>query len=89
MSITDLKKVQDSIWDARTQWYNLGLGLDIAADALDAIEQGSAQKPDRCFRDMLRQWLRRDHPKPTWNALAEALRSPSVGYAKLAEQVSN
>lgn len=89
MSIADLKKVQESTWDARTQWYNLGLGLDIAADALDAIEQKNAQKPDCCFRDMLGQWLRRDHPKPTWNALAEALRSSPVGYAKLAEQVSN
>ena len=87
MSATDLWKVQNSIWEVRTDWYNLGLGLDIAPDSLDAIQQDNAQKPDRCFRAMLTKWLRRDSPRPTWSALAEALRSPSVDHSKLAEQV--
>ena len=87
MSVADLRKVQDSIWEARTDWYNLGLGLDIAPDSLDAIQQENAQKPDHCFRAMLTKWLKQDSPRPTWSALAEALRSPSVDHSKLAEQI--
>jgi hypothetical protein len=82
----DLRKVQDTIWEARTQWYNLGLGLDITPDSLDAIEQANAGKPDVCFRAMLIKWLREDKG-PIWSALAKALGSPSVGLSHLAEKI--
>jgi hypothetical protein len=83
---TDLRRVQDTIWEARTQWYNLGLGLDIAPDTLDAIELAKVGNPDRCFTAMLTKWLR-ENPRPTWSALAEALKSRSVGLSQLAEEV--
>ena len=86
MSIKDLQKVQDTLWESRAQWYNLGLGLDITPDSLDAIEQANGQKPEGCFRAMLTQWLR-EHPRPTWSALAKALQSPSVGYSHLAKNL--
>ena len=82
----DLRRVQNTLWEARTQWYNLGLGLDISPDSLDTIELANSGKPDRCFRAILTKWLR-EHKRPTWNALAEALRSPSVGLSHLAEEV--
>ena len=68
------------------QWYNLGLGLNITPDSLDAIELANTGNPDRCFRAMLTHWLR-EHRTPMWRALAEALRSPSVGLSHLAEQI--
>ena len=68
------------------QWYNLGLELEITPDSLDAIELANTGKPDRCFRAVLTQWLR-EHHRPTWTALAEALRSPAVGLSHLAEQI--
>jgi hypothetical protein len=37
---------------------------------------------------MLTTWLR-EHPQPTWSALAEALRSPSVGLYHLAEEIQH
>ena len=74
------------MWEARTQWYNLGLELDITPDSLDAIELANGQNPDRCFRAVLTKWLR-EHERPTWRVLAEALRSPSVGQSHLAEQI--
>ena len=86
LSSNDLQKVQRIIWDARAQWYNLGLELDITPDSLDALELAYARMPDHCFRAMLTQWLR-EHPKPTWSALAKALKSPSVGYSHLAEEI--
>lgn len=82
----DLQRVLNGVWEARVQWYNLGLGLNITPDSLDAIELANSQKPDRCFRAMLTQWLR-EHHRPTWSGLAKALKSPSVGYTHLAEQI--
>ena len=35
---------------------------------------------------MLTKWLR-EHQRPTWNALAEAVRSPSIGLSNLAEEI--
>jgi hypothetical protein len=82
----DLRKVQRILWDARTQWYNIGLELDISPDTLDSIQLANQQNPDRCFRAMLTKWLR-EHQRPTWSALAEALSSPSVGLSHLAEEI--
>ena len=87
LSIQNLAEIQSTIWEARPKWYNLGLGLDIAADSLDAIGLANAQNPDSCFRAMLTQWLRGHHPKPTWNALADALESQPVGLGDLAKQL--
>ena len=86
LSSNDLRKVQNSIWESRVRWYNLGLGLDISPDTLEAIDLANARKPDDCFRAMLTQWLR-EHRRPTWSALAEALKSPSVGYSHLAQEI--
>ena len=82
----DLRKVQDTLWEARMQWYNLGLGLDITPDSLDSIKQTNTGNTDQCFRAMLIKWLR-EHQRPTWSALAEALGSPSVGLSHLAEKI--
>jgi hypothetical protein len=82
----DLRKIQYILWEVRTLWYNLGLELDITPDTLDSIELANPQNPDRCFRAMLTKWLR-EHQQPTWSALAEALRCPSVGHSHLAENI--
>ena len=50
------------------------------------IQLANQQNPDHCFRAMLTKWLR-EHQWTTWSALAEALRSPSVGLSQLAEEI--
>ena len=82
----DLRNVQRILWEARMQWYNTGLELGITPDSLDSIQLANQQNPDCCFRAMLTKWLR-EHQRPTWSALAEALRSPSVGLSHLAEVI--
>ena len=85
LRINDLGKVQDTIWEARTVWYNVGLALEITPDTLEAIKKDNAKTED-CFRDMLIKWLR-EHEQPTWSALAEALKSRSVGLSHLAQEI--
>jgi hypothetical protein len=84
LSTKDLSKVQRAAWDARTKWYNIGLELEIDPETLDVIE-GNNKDIDKQFRAMLTTWLKMVDPRPTWEALAEALRSPTVGYKHLAE----
>ena len=85
LSIKDLCMVQRAAWDARSKWYNIGLELNIEPGTLDTIKRDNDYCDDQ-FRAMLTTWLKMvTEPKPTWEALAEALRSPTVGYEHLAE----
>ena len=86
LGTSDLRKVYKAAWDARTKWYNVGLELDIDSATLDSIKANNDNVEDR-FRAMLTTWLRAVNPRPTLAALAEALRSPTVGYGHLAEQI--
>ena len=85
LGISDLVKVQKAIWEARSDWYDIGLGLSISADTLDAIQKDHHDISKTCFREILKVWLRRTEPPPTWNELAAVLKSPMVGYEHLAE----
>ena len=88
LGIKDLSKVQKAAWDARPKWYNIGLELNIDPGTLDSIE-GSNKGIDDRFRVMLTTWLKMIDPTPTWEALAEALRSPIVGHEQLAKQCTS
>ena len=87
LKVRDLSTVQNTTWNARSQWYNIGLGLDISADTLDAIRRSNQGECDDCYSAMLKHWLKVKHPRPTWNGLAEALKTPSVNMGQLAEQL--
>ena len=87
LNINHLYNVQVAIWDARVKWYNIGLGLGLSADTLDAIANDHPGKTGECFTDAVKLWLRNEKPQPTWKALAEVLKSPIVGYAHLAENL--
>ena len=83
LSVDDLCAVQKELYDARPHWYNLGLELGLKPGALDAIK--SRCSGDECFRETLKEYLKTT--TPSWRALVEALRSPTVGQPKLAETV--
>ena len=91
LTIDDLRSVQRAIWDARSCWYNIGLKLGLDPDTLGAIRMDKRDNIDNCFTEMLTHWLRQVNPPHTWSALADALRSPTVGYKELliAEQVES
>ena len=86
LGTSDLRKVYKAAWDARTKWYNVGLELEMDSATLDTIEGEKSHIDDR-FRAMLTTWLKAVNPRPTLAALAEALRSPTVGCGHLAEQI--
>ena len=54
---------------------------------LQAIEKTHHHVVDDCFTALLEHWLKRTSPPPTWSALINALKSPSIGYVDLANEV--
>ena len=79
--------VLEAVWEARSKWYNIGLKLDISAGTLDSISKANNQNPDDCLTAMIKDWLMSGRPKPSWAAVARALKSPMVDFAQLAEQL--
>ena len=87
LTIDDLSDVMVAAWEARVEWYNIGLSLRISPDDLDTIQKDQHNtKP--CYMEMLKVWLRK-RPHPSWSKLAEALRSPLVGYEDLADRLAS
>ena len=82
----DLKKVRNSVWDARAKWYDIGIELEIDVSVLEAIKSDNDDVA-LCLTTMLTGWLKQTTPSPTWEALADALKSPAVGCGHLAERI--
>ena len=87
LTIDNLNDVMVSAWEARVEWYNIGLDLLISPDDLDTINADHRDTNSR-YREMLEVWLR-TKLHPSWKKLAKALRSPIVGYEDLAENVAS
>ena len=87
LTTDNLNDVLKSVWKARAKWYYIGLELGISADTLAAIKTKYNQDPDNCLTAMLEYWLNNGKPKPSWAAVANALKSPTVEHEHLAEQL--
>ena len=87
LSIDDLHKVLKATWEARAKWYNCGLALGLTAGTLDAIRETHRGVCDNCFTEILKEWLQKVRPPPTWISLCIALEDPSVGHDELAENL--
>jgi hypothetical protein len=90
LATADLKIVRAAVWEARTQWMNIGIELNILKTDLDAIKMAiQGGNPGDCLTEMLSLWLKQVNPSPTWTALITALKQPTVGLEQLAEQVES
>ena len=82
----DLRCVRKAIFSVHHKWYSIGLELDISFPTLDGIKT-NFRMTDECLTEMLKQWLTRTSPPPTWSGLVEALSSDPVGEKRLAETI--
>ena len=71
-------------WEARRKWFSIGLELGIGLDSLKVIEMSNLSKSDDCLIEVIVQWLKmaKSDSVPTLAALANALRSPTVGFGE-------
>ena len=74
-----MSRVLTCSWGARSLWFNIGLALGIDVGTLEAVRKDNRDQSDDCLKAMLMGWLRSAKPTPCWKALAEALKSITVG----------
>ena len=79
--------VQRRLYVVKTKWYNLGLELGQRVSTLDSIDTKYSGDPSQCFRQVLKEWLKGVNPPPTWQAMVNALKSPTVVQYQVAEQI--
>ena len=84
----NLSKVRNVIWDAKTEWYDLGLELNLSESTLQTIKKENPTDVKACFREMLSEWLKMIDPLPSWEGLLEALKKPCVGHKNLAMKIA-
>ena len=80
LTLDNLREVLnvEAVWDRRAKWHNIGLNLRIKPGTLDTIDVNYRGQCEDCIREVLKEWLKRVEPRPTWDALQEALNSPLV-----------
>jgi hypothetical protein len=69
------------------KWEDIGIQLDIETGKLDAIKTAENNVAQSCLREMLKIWMKRLSPPPSWEAIADAL--DRVDEQSLAEHLRN
>ena len=58
---------------AADKWEDIGVLIRISDGQLKQIRTDNASNSRSCLREMLRTWLSRVDPPPSWSAIIEAL----------------
>ena len=87
LGVDDLSVVLEELFAIRSHWNPMGLKLGLKVDTLDAIKQQCCGDPRDCFQEMLKNYLKKTNPLPSWRSLIEALKSPTVDQPQLAKKL--
>ena len=58
---------------ASDKWEDIGILIGIEPNVLDSIKKTENHTAQSCLREMLKIWLKRVTPSPSWSAIAEAI----------------
>ena len=61
------------LYSTASEWENIGVLLGIDPNKLDTIKETENSKSESCLREMLKVWLKRVDPPPSWSAIAKAV----------------
>jgi serine/threonine protein kinase len=81
-----LKELAEELHDVKRKWKVIGTQLEIPRPTLENIEVRYKDDLEEAFTEMMNEWLKQAD-EPSWRAIAEVLRSRSVGETKLAKNV--
>ena len=84
--MSDLSCVREELLDVSHQWFDIGLKLKLSVGTLERVRD-QYPDPSASLREILLHWLKKVDPPPTWEGLACALESRTVGESRLAEQL--
>ena len=68
-----LKQLMKELRCKATDWENIGIQLDIDDGELQLIKSNNAGDNGSCLREMLRRWLAKTSPAPSWIAIIEVV----------------
>ena len=84
LSLNDVNNVRKEIHSVRSKWQDIALELGMSVK--DAVKIRSDFDDDKYrLLEVLRWWLAKEQPKPTWGVLIESLRSCTVEEHQLAD----
>ena len=66
-----------------TDWYDIGLELDLELDVLEIIKKDNPQQSVTCFQKTLDKWLKLNGDDATWKTLEVALTNVNRANLKL------
>ena len=81
-AIPELKVLLRELRRVANEWEDIGIELDIEEGQLRQINTDKAGDSKACLREMLRVWLSRVAPPPSWSAMADAL--DTLGHQDIA-----
>ncbi|XP_064397672.1 uncharacterized protein LOC135344400 isoform X3 [Halichondria panicea] len=81
----DMRTLYDKLHPARTEWFNIGLTLNLPIESLKEIDLLHKQDPKTCLCTMLTRRL--DAGPLSWGEVCDCLRYPIVGRNNLAEAI--
>ncbi len=80
-----LNNVYRLTYDARDEWRNILVGLEMSSATIRSIGMQWRDKPDDCYREGLTEWIRGG--ERDWVFVLDALSSPTVGHKALARKI--
>ena len=81
-----LKLLMRNLKNIAAFWEDLGIELDVDDGKLKCIKTDNHGDCTSCLRELLRTWLNRVDPEPTWEAIAEAVEN-GTQYQEVASKI--
>ena len=85
LSPNHFQQILNLVWDARSEYYNIGLGLDLPSGTIDMIEKSNSYKPSPIFTEIIKECLRRG--LITQEKFSKAVSSQQVGFAYMSDDI--
>lgn len=98
LTLSDLQTLQQELLPVAHHWKAIGKFLQLDVNQIEEVskltispttetedsEYATHRSPEDYLSEMLRWWLNRVSPQPTWRSVADVLRNPAIGEIKLA-----
>ncbi len=79
-------KALDLLWPARSEWYNLGIALEVDKNTLKSIQKTHQNNSNDCLNAILKSCSETNRSL-TWSGVCKALRNPLVARNDVAESI--
>ena len=83
----ELRTVLRELIKVDSKWENIGIFLEVDPHRLESIKIAEHHNTQNCLREMLKIWLKKINPPPSWSAITDALEC--LGEEQLARDLKS